>query len=95
MEAVGAGESKPGIEPSPQDIRNLADTMVRERVRLIIHEPVYPARLPNAVAREVQRQLGEPVTVLKLPAHVGGAPEAKDYFAFFDYLLAALNTALR
>ena len=95
MEWVGAVEPKPGIEPSPHDIRNLADTMVRERVRLIIHEPVYPPRLPNAVAREVQRQLGEPVRVLKLPAHVEGVPEAKDYFAFFDYLLATLNAALK
>jgi zinc/manganese transport system substrate-binding protein len=95
MEAVGNVEPKPGIEPSPQDIRNLADIMVRQRVRLIIHEPVYPPRLPNAVAREVQRQLGEPVTVLKLPAHVEGVPEARDYFAFFDYLLAALNAALK
>jgi hypothetical protein len=56
---------------------------------------VYPPRLPNAVAREVQRQLGEPVTVLKLPAHVEGVPEARDYFAFIDYVLAALNTALK
>ena len=45
MDAVGCVEPKPGIEPSPQDVRHLADTMVRERVRLIIHEPVYPARL--------------------------------------------------
>jgi ABC-type Zn uptake system ZnuABC Zn-binding protein ZnuA len=95
MEAVGTVEPKPGIEPSPQDIRNLADTMVRERVRLIIHEPVYPPRLPNAVAREVQRQSGGTVTVLKLPAHVEGVPEAKDYFTLFDYLLTALNKALR
>jgi zinc/manganese transport system substrate-binding protein len=95
MESVGNVEPKPGIEPSPQDIRNLADRMVREQVRLIIHEPVYGPRLPNAVAREVQRRSGASVTVLKLPSHVQGVPEAKDYFALFNYLLTTLNTALR
>lgn len=95
LEAVGYVEPKPGIEPSPQDIRNLVNAMVREKVRLIIHAPVYHARLPQAVAQQVQRQLGEPVKVLKLPAHVQGTPEATDYFALFDYLLTALREALR
>ena len=92
---VGYCEPKPGIEPSPADIRRLVEVMTHEGVRLIIHEPVYSARIPNAVAREVQRQTGQPVTVLKLPAHIGGVPEAKDYFSFIDYLLAQLAANLR
>jgi zinc/manganese transport system substrate-binding protein len=95
LDVVGYVEPKPGIEPSPQDIRTLAETMVREHARLILHAPVYPPRLPKAVAQEVQRQTGEAVKVLKLPAHVGGVPEVKDYFALFDYLLTALNEALK
>jgi zinc/manganese transport system substrate-binding protein len=93
--AVGYVEPKPGIEPSPQDVRHLVNAMVREKARLIIHAPVYHPRLPQAVAQQVQRQLGEPVHVLKLPAHVQGVPEATDYFALFDYLLTALRDALR
>jgi zinc/manganese transport system substrate-binding protein len=93
LEAVGYVEPKPGIEPSPQDISNLVNAMVREKARLIIHAPVYHPRLPQAVAQQVQRQLGDPVTVLKLPAHVQGVPEATDYFALFDYLLTALLEA--
>jgi zinc/manganese transport system substrate-binding protein len=92
---VGYCEPKPGIEPSPADVRQLVETLVREGARLIIHEPVYSPRIPLAVAREVERRTGRPVTVLKLPAHVGGAPEAKDYFAFIDYLLGKLVDALR
>jgi ABC-type Zn uptake system ZnuABC Zn-binding protein ZnuA len=92
---VGYCEPKPGIEPSPADVRALVDTVAREGARLIIHEPVYSPRIPEAVAREVQRITGQSVTVLKLPAHVGGVPEAKDYFALFDYLLTTLNAALR
>jgi zinc/manganese transport system substrate-binding protein len=91
---VGYCEPKPGIEPSPADIRQLVETMAREGARLIIHEPVYSPRIPQAVARDVERRTGQSVTVLKLPAHVGGVPEAADYFAFIDYLLAALGRAL-
>lgn len=47
------------------------------------------------MAREVQRQTGQAVTVLQLPAHVGGVPEAKDYIGFIDYLLAQLAANLR
>jgi zinc/manganese transport system substrate-binding protein len=95
LETVGYVEPKPGIEPSPQDISTLVNAMVREKARLIIHAPVYHPRLPQAVARQVQRQLGAPVKVLKLPAHVQGMPEATDYFALFDYLLTALHEALK
>lgn len=95
FEVVGYCEPKPGIEPSPADIRQLAETMAREGARLIIHAPVYSPRIPLAVAREVEKRTGQPVRVQMLPAHVGGVPEAKDYFAFFDYLLTTLNEALR
>jgi zinc/manganese transport system substrate-binding protein len=92
---VGYCEPKPGIEPSPADIRRLSEAMAREGARLIIHEPVYSPRIPQAVAREVERVTRQPVTVLKLPAHVGGVPEAPDYISFIDYLLARLAAALR
>jgi len=91
---VGYCEPKPGIEPSPADMRQLTETMVREGARLIVHEPVYSPRVPQAVAREVERRTGQPVTVLRLPAHVAGVLEAKDYFAFIDYLLARLAESL-
>lgn len=87
---VGYCEPKPGIEPSPADVQRLAETMAREGAGLIIHEPVYSARVPQTVAREVERRTGRSVRVLKLPAHVGGVPEAKDYFGFVEYLLRAL-----
>ena len=94
MEVVGYVEPKPGISPSPLEIRNLVTSMARQNVRLIIHAPVYHPRTPNAVARQVVAQIGEPVTVLKLPAHVEGVPEADSYFTLFDYILTALNEAL-
>lgn len=95
FQVVGYCEPKPGIEPSPADVRQLAETMAREGARLVIHAPVYSPRIPLAVAREVERRTGQPVRVMLLPAHVAGVPEARDYFALFDYLLARLNEALR
>ncbi|MGH7324991.1 MAG: metal ABC transporter substrate-binding protein [Candidatus Rokuibacteriota bacterium] len=92
---VGYCEPKPGIEPSPADIQQLSATMAREGARLIVHEPVYSPRIPQTVAREVERRLGKPVTVLRLPAHVEGVPEATDYFTFMDYLIARLTEAQR
>jgi ABC-type Zn uptake system ZnuABC Zn-binding protein ZnuA len=94
LTVVGYCEPKPGIEPSPGDVRTLVDTMVREGARLIVHAPVYSPRIPQAVAREVERISGQPVKVLRLPAHVGGAPGTDDYFSFIDHLLDQLLGAL-
>jgi ABC-type Zn uptake system ZnuABC Zn-binding protein ZnuA len=91
---VGYCEPKPGIEPSPRDIRDLVETMAAQDARVIVHEPVYTPRIPLAVAREVERRTGRPVRVLKLPAHVGGTPEATDYLALFDVLIGALTRAV-
>ena len=85
FEVVGYCEPKPGIEPSPRELHDLIETMKREKATLIIHAPAYSPRIPEFVAGQVGGK------VLKLPAHVGGVPEAKDYFALFDYLLGALT----
>lgn len=92
---VGYCEPTPGVEPSPADVQQLVEAMIRERARLIIHAPVYSPRIPQAVAREVERRTSEAVRVLELPAHVGGVSEAGAYFAFIDYLIARLDQALR
>ncbi len=95
LEVVGYVEPKPGIEPSPQDIRNLTSAMVRANARLIIHAPVYHPRLPKTVARQVSEQLGSPVKVLKLPAHVGGDRAVKSYFDLFPFVINALIEGLQ
>ncbi|HEU5323488.1 MAG TPA: metal ABC transporter substrate-binding protein, partial [Methylomirabilota bacterium] len=94
LEVVGYCEPKPGIEPSPADLRRLTETMARTGARLIVHEPVYSPRVPQTVAAEVGRATGTPGRVMLLPAHVGGVPEAKDYFAFIDTLIARLGQGL-
>jgi zinc/manganese transport system substrate-binding protein len=89
FQVVGYCEPKPGIEPSPRDLQDLIETMKREKATLIIHAPVYSPRIPEFVAGQIGGK------VRMLPAHVGGVPEAKDYFALFDYLLQSMVEALQ
>ena len=84
FEVVGYCEPRPGIEPSPRELRDLIETMKREKASLVIYAPVYSPRIPEFVAGQVGGK------AVKLPAHVGGAPEAKDYFGLFDYLIGTL-----
>lgn len=86
---VGYCEPKPGVEPSPRDLQALIETMKREKATLILYAPVYSPRIPEFVAGQIGGK------ALKLPAHVGGVPEARDYFALLDYLLRSLREALQ
>jgi ABC-type Zn uptake system ZnuABC Zn-binding protein ZnuA len=94
LEVVGYCEPRPGIEPSPADVRRLTEAMASTGARLIVHEPVYSPRIPRTVAAEVGRQTGTAGRVVLLPAHVGGVPEARDYFALIDTLIARLIQGL-
>jgi ABC-type Zn uptake system ZnuABC Zn-binding protein ZnuA len=53
--------------------------MRREKIKLILVEPYFDLKTPNAVARETGAQV-----VVLLPS-VGGEKEVTDYFKLFDY----------
>ncbi|MCI0403166.1 MAG: metal ABC transporter substrate-binding protein [Acidobacteria bacterium] len=76
---VGYVEPKPGIPPSPSHTLELINMMKREHIKVILVEPYFDLKTPNAVARET----GAKVVVL-LPS-VGGEKEVTDYFKLFDY----------
>jgi len=86
---VGYCEPKPGVPPTPLDLEKLIGVMKTEGVKAIIKAPVYPDKIPNFIAGQTGAK------VYTLPAHVEGVPEAKDYFALFDYLIAKLNEAVK
>jgi zinc/manganese transport system substrate-binding protein len=88
LDVVGYVEPKPGIPPSPAHTRDLIQMMVQHRVSLVIVEPYFDLRTPNALARETG------ASVLVLPPSVGGVREATDYIRLFDYNLAALTAAI-
>lgn len=84
LEVVGYVEPKPGIPPSPSHTLELINMMKREKIKLILVEPYFDLKTPNAVARESGAQV-----VVLLPS-VGGEKEVTDYFKLFDYDIGLL-----
>ena len=91
LDVVGYVEPKPGIPPSPSHTLTLMQEMKRQGIKLILVEPYFDLKTPNAIARDTGGQ------VLVLPPSVGGVKEATDYLKLFDYdvnlLVSALKTA--
>lgn len=87
LRVVGYVEPKPGIPPSPRHTLELINYMREENIKLILVEPYFDLKTPNAVAR----QTGAEVVVL-LPS-VRGEKEVTDYLKLFDYDVNLLTAA--
>jgi zinc/manganese transport system substrate-binding protein len=87
LNVVGYVEPRPGIPPSPQHTVELIGQMKRDNVKIIVVEPYFDLKTPNAIARDTGGQ------VLVLPPSVGGEKEITDYFKLFDYDIAKLKQA--
>jgi ABC-type Zn uptake system ZnuABC Zn-binding protein ZnuA len=88
LDVIGYVEPKPGIPPSPGHILDLIRTMKREGVKLLLVEPYFDEKTPNAIGRETG------ATVLVLPPSVGGEKDITDYIALFAHNVAAVAAAL-
>ena len=86
LDVIGYVEPKPGIPPSPSHTLDLMQEMKAQNVKIIIIEPYFDPKTPNAIGRDTGAQ------VLVLAPSVGGAKEVTDYFKLFDY---DVNTAGR
>ena len=87
LDVVGYVEPRPGIPPSPQHTVELIGQMKRDGVKIIVVEPYFDLKTPNAIARETGAQV-----VVLMPS-VGGEKEITDYFKLFDYDIAKLKQA--
>ena len=88
LDVVGYVEPKPGIPPSPAHTLTLIEEMKRQNVKLILMEPYFDQKTPNAIGRET----GARVVVI-LPS-VGGAKDVKTYIDLFDYDIKLLTSAI-
>ncbi|MBI5428292.1 MAG: zinc ABC transporter substrate-binding protein [Nitrospinae bacterium] len=88
LEYAGVVENKAGISPSPKHLLELADTMKRQKIKLILTNNYTDPNFPNLLKEKTG------AGVLVLPGSVGGVPEAKDYIGLFDYLIAKVEQAL-
>jgi ABC-type Zn uptake system ZnuABC Zn-binding protein ZnuA len=89
LDVIGYVEPRPGIPPSAAHTRALVQEMQREHVRMVLVEPYFDLKTPNAIARETGAQ------VLVMAPSVGATKEATDYFALFDYNLKLLSSSIR
>jgi ABC-type Zn uptake system ZnuABC Zn-binding protein ZnuA len=89
LNVIGYIEPRAGIPPTPQHTLDLIGEMKRQSVKLVLVEPYFDLKTPNAIARETGAQ------VVVLPPSVGGAKEISDYISLFDYdinlLVGAIN----
>ncbi len=89
LDVVGYVEPKPGIPPSPSHTLQLMEEMKRLGVKLILVEPYFDLKTPDAIARET----GARVLVM-LPS-VGGEKDVKTYLDLFDYDIHLLVSAIK
>ena len=81
LNVVGYVEPKPGIPPSPSHTFELGQEMKKDNVKIIIIEPYFDSKTPNAIGRDTGAQ------VVTLAPSVGGAKgvPVNDYIQLFDY----------
>jgi zinc/manganese transport system substrate-binding protein len=79
LDVIGYVEPKPGIPPSPAHTLTLMEEMKRQGIKVILVEPYFDLKTPNAIARDTGAK------VLVMTPSVGGVKEASDYIKLFDY----------
>ncbi|MCR4376084.1 MAG: metal ABC transporter substrate-binding protein [Acidobacteria bacterium] len=89
LEVMGYVEPKPGIPPSPAHTIDLIGEMKRQGVKIIVVEPYFDKKTPQAIANQVGGM------VVELAPSAGGAPGAETYITLFDYNVRTLVDALR
>jgi zinc/manganese transport system substrate-binding protein len=89
LDVMGYVEPRPGIPPTPQHTLDLVNEMKRQNVKLILVEPYFDLKTPNAIAR----QTGGVVVVV--PPSVGGTKDVPDYFKLFDNAVKLVADAAR
>jgi zinc/manganese transport system substrate-binding protein len=89
LDVIGYVEPKPGIPPTPSHTLDVIQEMKRQNVKLILVEPYFDLKTPQSIGRATGAE------VLMLPPSVGGAKEATDYIALFDYDINTLVAAVK
>jgi zinc/manganese transport system substrate-binding protein len=89
LDVIGYIEPRPGIPPSPGHTIDLIREMKRQNVKLLLVEPYFDLKTPNAIARDTGGK------VLVMPPSVGGEKEITDYFKLFDYDVNLLVSAIK
>jgi ABC-type Zn uptake system ZnuABC Zn-binding protein ZnuA len=89
LDVIGYIEPRPGIPPSPSHTFELIQEMKRQGVKIMLVEPYFDLKTPNAIARDTGAK------VLVMAPSVGGEKEITDYLGLFDYDISLLVAAIK
>src|SRR5438270_8147020 len=89
LDIIGYVEPRPGIPPTPQHTLDLINEMKRQNVKVILVEPYFDLKTPNAIGRDTGAK------VLVMPPSVGGVKDVPDYFKLFDYDINLFTQAMK
>lgn len=89
LDVIDYVEPRPGVPPSPSHTLELIQKVKREGVKVLLVEPYFDLKTPQAIGRETGAQ------VLVLPPSVGGEKDIADYITLFDHDIALLAAALK
>jgi len=85
LEIVDQVEPKPGIPPTPAHTLDLIRLMQDQKVKIILMESFYDAKVAQLIADKTGARL------LVVPGSVHGDPGVPDYFALIDEIVAELS----
>jgi len=88
LEEVGTLEERPGIPPSTAHLAALLHQLKARPAQMVIRSPFQDSRASEWLAHRVK------IRQVVLPFTVGGTPEAKDLFSFYDDTVHRLLAAL-
>ena len=89
LNVIGYVEPRPGIPPTPSHTIELIGLMKRENCKVILVEPYFDLKTPQAIARDTGG-----ILVQYLPS-VGGEKQVTNYFELFDYDIGLLTKAFQ
>jgi len=89
INVIGYVEPRPGIPPTPSHTIELIGLMKRENCKVILVEPYFDLKTPQAIARDTGG------TVVQYLPSVGGEKQVTNYFELFDYDIGLLIKAFQ
>lgn len=88
LKLFGTVEPKPGIPPSPHYVNQLAESMKKAGVKVVLYQPYYNADASTQVAKRAGG------VAVEIATEVGGIPGTDDEFSKFDKLVSSVAGAL-
>ena len=83
LKRIASVEIKPGIEPTPNHIVNLAQQIKQEKIPVLLYGAQNP-RIPQQLSNETG------IKILRLYSSAGGRPETDTYIKWIDYTVRTL-----